>query len=463
MRRFVSFGPAFVVLLAVLATLVAAPVIVRRASIAQTQARVTLAQQTLDEDDFLERLDRAMTTLAEAVTPSVVHVDVRGGRVGASGSGWIYDTDGHIVTNAHVVRGSREVGVQFSSGRRTSARIVGMDHFTDIAVLKVDAGSGVIPARRATGIVPRQGQSTFAFGSPFGFKFSMSRGIISGLGRDPTEAVEVGGFTNFIQTDAAVNPGNSGGPLVDSRGRVIGMNTAIATGAQTQGTREGQSAGISFAVPLTTIESVVEQLITTGRVSRGFLGITLPQGNPIRVIDHESFRGRGVPIPSVLTGGPADKAGLQGGDVIVNIGNVPVPDLAVLRSVISAFRPGEEVPLTVWRRDRLEEMRVTMGQMSHEQLATQSVRGALGEWLGVAVGDQGGAVQVIEVVGSHARVMGLEPGQVIKTVNGEAVRSFEQFAVRLVDAGFLAGESVQLTVLPPSGVERDIRLSLRPM
>src|SRR5262249_19153086 len=140
------------------------------------------------------------------------------------------------------------------------------DPYTDIAVVKVPESDDVFPARRATGLQPQQGDNVFVFGSPFGFKFSMSQGIISGLGRDPTAAAEFGGYTNYIQTDAAVNPGNSGGPLVDIKGRVIGMNVAIATARSSDGTTtdEGQSAGISFAIPLGTIESVVDQLITRG-------------------------------------------------------------------------------------------------------------------------------------------------------------------------------------------------------
>ncbi|MBX3363290.1 MAG: trypsin-like peptidase domain-containing protein [Phycisphaeraceae bacterium] len=463
MRRFVTIGPALLVLLAVLASLLAAPALVRRATMAHSEARITLARQALDQDDILASLDAAMTNLADAVTPSVVHVDVRGGRIGASGSGWVYDSAGHIVTNAHVVRGSRDIAVQFSDGRRTGARVVGMDNFTDIAVLKTDTTSGLFPARRATGLVPRQGQSAFAFGSPFGFKFSMSRGIISGLGRDPTSAVEFGGFTNFIQTDAAVNPGNSGGPLVDIRGRVIGMNTAIATGSQTQGTREGQSAGISFAIPLATIESVVDQLIEDGRVSRGFLGITLPGSGVTRIIDEASFRGRGVPIPSVMDDGPAAKAGLRSADVIVSIDGVAVPDQAVLRQVISALRPGRTVAVTVWRENGLHDLSVTIGRMTHERMASQTVDSALQAWLRVIIDDDQRGVFVRTVQSEQALIMGLEPGQVIRTVNGESVRTFEQFAVKLVDAGFLAGEPVRLVVLPQSGVERDVRLSLRPM
>ncbi len=228
MRRFISFGPAFVVLLTISAVFVAVPAAVRRISAADTSARIVLAQRSLDDDDVLERINAATRNIANTVRPSIVHIEVSSDarrRWGArsTGSGWMFDAEGHIVTNAHVVRGAERIQVQFADGRIVeSEQIKGQpflaDPYTDVAVFKIPEGPGLFPMRRASGIQPQQGDHVYAFGSPFGFKFSMTQGIISGLGRDPSSAMESGGFTNFIQTDAAVNPGNSGGPVVDIMG-----------------------------------------------------------------------------------------------------------------------------------------------------------------------------------------------------------------------------------------------------
>ena len=232
MRRFTAYGPSIVVLLFTCLALIVAPAMIGRMRDADTAARITLARMVLDEDDILLRIDRAVTAIAETIEPSIVHIDVQsewiddeGGRRGGSrstGSGWVYDRAGNIVTNAHVVRGAERITVQFEDGRFADAELVGIDPFTDIAVIRLTDPITVFPAPRDSGHIPRRGERVFAFGSPFGFKFSMSEGIISGLGRDPMSTAEFGGFTNFIQTDAAVNPGNSGGPLVSARGRVIG-------------------------------------------------------------------------------------------------------------------------------------------------------------------------------------------------------------------------------------------------
>lgn len=459
MRRMVSFGPALVVLCTAVLGVVLVPALVRSASFARTEARIELARQVLGDDDILQRLDRAISAVADAVAPSVVHIDVaaRSERPGgATGSGWVYDLDGHIITNAHVIRDANLIRVQFHDGRIRQARLVAFDPFTDIAVLRVGERDGLFPAPRATGEIPRQGQSVFAFGSPFGFKFSMSRGIISGLGREPSSAIDFGGYTNFIQTDAAVNPGNSGGPLVNSGGRVIGMNVAIATGKDSDGTIEGQSAGISFAIPLATIESVVEQLIERGTVSRGFLGINLP--NSAVIIDDAAFRGTGIPVPRVVQDGPAALGGLRSGDVIVSIDGEPVPTVAALRSIVSNVRPGAVLDLSVFREGAVEPVEVVAGEFTFEELAAQSVRGAL-LVLGLDLSDGVGVPRVRSVDRWWASTAGFKPGQTIRAVDGETVSSLDQFFVTLANRGFLAGEPVEFTVESEEGEEKlELRL-----
>ncbi|MEX2219723.1 MAG: trypsin-like peptidase domain-containing protein [Phycisphaerales bacterium] len=457
MRRFVAYGPAFVVLLTVVVVLLAGPAAVRRLGSAQTEARIVLAQRALDDDDILERINRAARGVAESVRPSVVHLEVtpaRGSRRGpgrATGSGWVYDGGGHIITNAHVVRGADRISVQFADGRVAEAEDVGgagiflADPYTDIAVLKVDPDAGTFPVRRATGVQPQQGDRVFVFGSPFGFKFSMSEGIVSGLGRDAIAAVEFGGFTNFIQTDAAVNPGNSGGPLVDIKGRVIGMNVAIATGRESQGTTEGQSAGISFAIPLGTIESVVDQLITRGRVARGFLGISW-QGGDDPLVYEPSIRGTGFRVATVLPDGPADRAGIRPGDLITTIAGQPVTGSEVLRSVVTAMRPGEQIAVNGLRQREPREFTVTLGEYPPEDLARTAAAGALVRY-GLLMADTRRGPVVADVInGSAAAEAGFADGQLIQSVGGTAVSRRGDVYLNAAEHGLLLGRAVPFVV-----------------
>lgn len=361
MRRFQSYGPSIVVLAAAVAVLMFGPLAVQRMHAARTMATVTLAQQRLESDDILERINQATRAIAQAVEPSVVYIEAtmrgpRGQFAKSTGSGWVYSEDGHVVTNAHVVGGMDRINVQFSDGRLRSAELVGLDVSTDIAVLQVPSG-GVIAARRATDQPIFQGDRVFAFGSPFGFKFSMSEGIISGLGRHAQSGgLNVNSYTNYIQTDAAINPGNSGGPLVDIKGRVLGMNTAIVTSPErtVNGVSEvtGLSGGIGFAIPLKTIESVVSQLISTGEVLKGYLGIGLEDAETLSFEDRQRMgltRTHGVIVTTVQDGLPASIAGLRVFDLIIRVDGEETPSSTVLRSEISNRRPGEVVTLTVLR------------------------------------------------------------------------------------------------------------------
>lgn len=385
MRKFVSFGPAFVVLLAALAVLSITPAALQRLNFAQLSAKVSLAENRLEESaEFLERLNRATRDVAASVLPGVVHIRVeaspprfqgnededqprRWPAPRASAAGWFYNDAGFVVTNAHVVADARAIRVEMYDGRVREAEVVGVDDKTDIAVIRVNSVPGVLPLRRATGDAVFVGDRVFAFGSPFGIKFSMSQGIVSGLGR--TEAATLvgmtGGYTNFIQTDAAMNPGNSGGPLVDSRGRVVGMSTAIANNTEfsfNDRSPQGQSAGIGFAIPIETIESVVSQLIESSVVLRGYLGITMDEYSPDRGrAIGVSYDGPGAIVTQVRQGHPAAKAGLEPGDVIVQVLGQPCTRPDVLRSLVSIRKPGTRVPLTIWREGELQELDVSVG------------------------------------------------------------------------------------------------------
>lgn len=372
MRKFQSYGPSMVVLLATVLVLVLGPVAVQRLHTARTATIVTLAQQRLDADDILERINEATRAIAQAVEPSVVYIEatgrVAGGRYARStGSGWIYDEDGFLVTNAHVISGLNELNVQFSDGRLRRAQLVGMDISTDIAVLKVSA-DGLIASRRASGLPLFQGDRVFAFGSPFGFKFSMSEGIVSGLGRHASAGPgQNNSYTNYIQTDAAINPGNSGGPLVDIKGRVVGMNTAIVTSPErsTDAASEvtGVSGGIGFAIPLESIESVVTQLIEKGEVLKGYLGVALEDAGDLEPEMRRRIgltEGLGVIIRDVLEGLPAADAGLAPLDIIIKVNGDDTPSTPVLRATISNHAPGDYVTLTIKRGEEIRDIRVKL-------------------------------------------------------------------------------------------------------
>jgi len=447
MRRFTSFGPAFVVLTCFGVVLFAVPGAIRSINAASTRARVVLAQQALDGDDFLVRLNRAVREVASAVEPSVVHIEVSVSSEGprsfrsSSGSGWVWDDAGHIVTNAHVVAGASDVRVQFHDGTSAKAEVVGSDIQSDIAVLRAERAGELVPVRRATSERLAQGDRVFAFGSPFGFKFSMSEGIVSGLGRSARTAMGFAGLSNYIQTDAAVNPGNSGGPLVDVRGRLVGMNVAIATAADTRGSVEGQSAGISFAIPLAMIESRVPQLISGGPVRAGYLGIRFGGANRF-----ETSPMGGVSVSEVEPGGPAHTAGLRPGDVIVAIDDTTVNGSEVLRGIIASHQPGDTVKLRVQRESQTVEITVTLGEFPREARRVELQNELLSEY-GVLLGDTTSGPVISRVITNMpADEDGLTTGMRLLSIEGTVYADADAAATELLRLGLLTGKPVRVSV-----------------
>ena len=476
MRRFTAYGPALVVLMTCAVALLAAPAIFARFAHVQTTGRVQLARQVIADDDLLERIDRAVSSVADSVRPSIVHITPprgpRGFSFGASGAGWAYDAAGHIVTNAHVVRGAERFSVEFADGRVATARLIGADPYTDVAVIKAETSTPLIPMLRAQSSLPRQGERVFAFGSPFGFKFSMSEGIISGLGRAPQTASPFGGYTNFIQTDAAVNPGNSGGPLVNIRGEVVGMNVAIATGADNSGSEatSGDSAGISFAIPVATVEPIVNQLIQTGSVSRGFLGVSFSAFGIERLETEDRFV-RGLRVSDVVAGGPAASAGLRAGDIITQIQGQPVTDSEILSALVGSSPAGAVIPLTVYSEDdqAIRDVSVTLGKMPQEVLARRSGGSIMAQLGAVFVPrrtDPSEAAPFISAIipDSIADDAGFEVGQLITHVNGKAVKTSQDVLVEFIENDALIGRPLRVTVMGPDddGQTREVTLRLVP-
>jgi len=295
--------------------------------------------------DLLDAYSHAVTGAVGRVAPAVAHVRVergKGGRREGAGSGFLITPDGYLVTNSHVASGAAAIEVTLSDGRSADARIVGDDPDADLAVLKVHADDTPW-IRFGDSTRVRVGQIAIAVGSPLGFQHTVTAGIVSALGR--SMRAQTGRLLdNVLQTDASLNPGNSGGPLVDARGDVIGVNTAVIMGAQ----------GICFAIAASTAERVAIALIRDGRVRRARLGVgghTLPL--PRRIVRHFDLpRESGVRIETIERGSPAAGAGLVRGDVIVALDGHPVPDIDTLQRVLAADLIGRQVEVRIVRRDR---------------------------------------------------------------------------------------------------------------
>ncbi len=262
------------------------------------------------------------------------------------GSGVIVSSDGYILTNNHVVEGADEIAVAFRTGEAAEARIVGVDPETDLAVLKVNA-KGVAPVTFADPKSIEVGDPVLAIGNPFGVGQTVTQGIVSATGRN---RLGINTFENFIQTDAAINPGNSGGALVDASGALIGINTAIYS-------ESGGSQGIGFAIPVSLARQVLEQILKTGRVERGWLGIDARDVSP-----GNGKPGQGIVIAGVLRGGPADAGGIKPGDRLLAMDKQPVADTVELINRIAAVAPGNTVELMVARGGRELALSVRAGK-----------------------------------------------------------------------------------------------------
>jgi S1-C subfamily serine protease len=280
------------------------------------------------EADALDAYSRAVVKVVEDVGPTVVSIARRSRRGPAgAGSGLVFTPDGYVLTNAHVASGARELEVSFTEGTTTTANVVGLDKATDLAVVRV-AGHAPRHATFGSSSALRVGQLVVAIGNPLGFSSTVSAGVVSALGRT-MRAVDGRAMEGIIQSDVALNPGNSGGPLVDSRGAVVGVNTAIILGAQ----------GISFSVPIDTAKWVVAELITNGRVRRGWLGIAA-QNRPVARdlarrlgLAHTT----GVEVTGFDERGPAVHAGLLKGDVVVGIGELAVESVDDIHRTLSKW------------------------------------------------------------------------------------------------------------------------------
>ncbi len=279
-------------------------------------------------------------------------------RATSLGSGVIASAAGYILTNHHVVESADEIEVALADGQKLQARLVGSDPETDLAVLRVNAEAlPAIPFGSSEAL--RVGDVVLAIGNPFGVGQTVTSGIVSALGRS---GLGINVFENFIQTDAAINPGNSGGALVDSRGNLVGINTAIYS--RTPG---GASLGIGFAIPVSTATMVLEQIVKTGSVTRGWIGVELQEVTPAIAESFKLGGAGGAVINGVLRNGPADRAGVKPGDVLLQIAGKPVADPQGVLNAVAALAPGASVKLKVKRKGEDLELAVTVGRRPKPQ------------------------------------------------------------------------------------------------
>ena len=346
------------------------------------------------------------------------------------GSGFILSADGYIMTNAHVVDHADKITVRLTDKREFSAKVIGADKRTDVALLKIEADHLPKVVVGDPGKL-KVGEWVFAIGSPFGFDSSVTAGIVSAKGR----SLPQDNFVPFIQTDVAINPGNSGGPLFNMNGEVVGINSQIYT-------RSGGSMGLSFAIPIDVASQVVDQLRSSGSVTRGRIGVTIQELTGELAESFGLTKPEGALISSVEKGGPADKAGFEVSDVILKFDGKAVTNSADLPRIVGATRPGSKVVAEVWRKGVAKQLTVLIAKMPSDNQQAQSgsnqesTAGKLIPRLGIAVSEPsreqlselktGSGLMVEQVKGQAARSIGLLRGDVLLAIGNMPLRSINQ-------------------------------------
>lgn len=339
------------------------------------------------------------------------------------GSGFIVTPDGYILSNAHVVDGAGEVTVRLTDRREFQAKVVGVDKRTDVAVLKIDA-KNLPTVKIGDPSKLKPGEWVAAIGSPFGFENSVTAGIVSATSRSLPED----NYVPFIQTDVAVNPGNSGGPLFNLNGEVVGINSQIYS-------RTGGYMGLSFAIPIDVANNVRDQLVKTGRVSRGRIGVTIQEVNAQLADSFGLERPRGALVGSVESGSPGDKAGLKPGDVILSVNGKSVDRSAQVPGMIASVKPNTDATLEVWRDRQSRQMKVRVAELD-EPVQKASLRTEKSDDASAKLGltlrlldarersqiETDGTVVVEEAIGPAANA-GVEAGDIILGVNGTPVKT----------------------------------------
>ncbi|MCE5284192.1 MAG: DegQ family serine endoprotease [Deltaproteobacteria bacterium] len=345
------------------------------------------------------------------------------------GSGFIINREGYILTNNHVVEGADQIKVKLAGGDELAGRIVGRDPKTDLALIKVEASSALHPLTLGDSDALKVGSWVVAVGSPFGLEQTVTAGIVSAKGR----VIGSGPYDNFIQTDASINPGNSGGPLINLQGQVVGINTAIIASGQ----------GIGFAIPINMAKEIAPQLQKHGHVTRGLLGVAIQDVTPELAKAFGLKEKKGALVASVNPGGPAEKAGIEAGDLIVAFDGKPVADSKELPRIVAATPVGKAVTVTLLRDGKTLDRQVRVAEMEEKAVETAKAAPAH-KTLGIGVQDltpqiarelgiKGAAGVVVTQVepGSAAAEAMLQAGDVIREVNRKPVKNVEEFMRKL--------------------------------
>ena len=347
------------------------------------------------------------------------------------GSGFIISADGYIMTNAHVVDHADKITVRLTDKREFRAKVIGADRRTDVALLKIDA-TGLPKVNVGNPDKLKVGEWVVAIGSPFGFDSSVTAGIVSAKGR----SLPQDNFVPFIQTDVAINPGNSGGPLFNMNEEVVGINSQIYT-------RSGGSMGLSFAIPIDVAMQVSDQLRTSGKVTRGRIGVTIQEMTRELAESFGLSKPNGALISSVEKNAPADKAGIEASDVILKFDGKEVNNSSDLPRMVAAIKPGTKVVVELWRKGETRKVTVEVAEMPDDGMlarASKKQEGDAGETvsrLGIAVSELSkeqqqelqinGGLLVEDVKGSAARAAGLHQGDVLLAIGNAQIRSLAQF------------------------------------
>ncbi|HOV87104.1 MAG TPA: DegQ family serine endoprotease [Syntrophobacteraceae bacterium] len=353
--------------------------------------------------------------------------------VQGAGSGVIISSDGSILTNNHVVEGAREVRVILGDKRELSARVVGRDPKTDLAVLKVAAGKDLPAAAMGDSESLKVGDWVLAIGNPFGLGETVTSGIVSAKGR----VIGAGPYDDFIQTDASINPGNSGGPLFNMKGEVVGINTAVMAHGQ----------GIGFAIPINTAKPLIPQLVSKGKVTRGYLGVNIQSITPEIASALKLGERKGALVADVFDGSRAERAGIEHGDLIVAYNGKEVKSSQDLATMVASSSVGEEVTVTVLRHDNEKELRIRIARLQPDRADLEELEGQFQEQLGMMLEDvtprvarehrirlEYGAYVADVQPGGPADEAGIQEGDVIVEVNHQPVKSVDEVEEQVAGA-----------------------------
>ena len=430
--------------------------------------------------EVLKQLDEAFVQVAETITPAVVNIssskkesagpngdlepffknhpfrdffgdeffkrfnkknpkDEGSFRMHGMGSGVIISADGYILTNSHVVKDADEIKVNLSDKRSFTAKVVGADPESDIAVVKIEA-TNLPTAKLGDSSKLRVGEIVFAIGNPFGLNRTVTRGIVSATGRTNVGIID---YENFIQTDAAINPGNSGGPLVNINSEVIGINTAIAS-------RSGGYQGVGFAIPSTVAKQIMDELIKNGKVRRGLIGVQITNVDDALAKSFGRPDSEGALVQEAIPGGAAEKAGVKAGDIILKFNGKPVSSAADLKNMVGMEKPGAAAALNIWRDRKTLDINFSVGEKTPEKMAaitSPSAPGQSSQELGIEIekvpaataeqmglkDNEGVRVKEVDPDGAAGR-MGLKPGDVILEVGDKTIKDISEFNTAVKEA-----------------------------